>query len=1823
MHNRKVLKTATEGLTKAKALAKPKDIIRDPLGQWKYPGQNTRIPASNITMKGVNYPVLGQPNVGQPQMMYPGQEYQFPGADYVDEFPQGNSDDYIDAELTDEEIEQYRKSGYIIEDVSVPQLTQAQFGQTVSVADQNEYNKRLEYYNLSKNLQNYINTKVNIPKNYRRWVSENDVLKGDNLDYDGWSPEIYTKGQKGYMNQSGYINIRDYRKDPNFFYDIKPDAWYHTGQMKGDSLTSKGYGVPIVYPYWFNPVLEREPLPEIGTLPSRIPVRETPEIVPQTFKYTPKKQEPIQVANRSQTIMEPDPNRPGKYRMKELRQVPYSAKFPGEAKWEPANAPGVMWINSEGQEVEIDPRKTTAAPIIIKQKEGGYIADETYYPPKHNPANSFAVNDPRSMQEGGNYFSYKGRPDAKYMKKNDGWYINAPGTNQQYIKVKDPTGSRTKLLNEQAVYHSGTKAKPAFSSIMGNVTDAFQNVINPINSDILKIGESVSGGGYNKAFAGSGTPFVISHNGQEILPAATDGTYCSGYTCGVSMKVLQQRGLLDNMTPDQLKNFQKTWYGAKDFEKGKSETLSTKALEDYNLGKRIEHKAAKPGDIAQIWRNNGSGHSVIFKDWVTDDKGNRIGIKYRSSQPNTKGIGDRTEIFGTKIDPNRIYVARLNNRSEGGESDNNYIEVDADDNDIANYIAQGYQVKELPKAQYAGQTPFVHPDAGATNILFQKPAPVKPNSKYNPKAPVDYQSRLKPEVSESTKVVGSKSQAPQQKTPLGDLNNQKNQAEFLIQNGKAARYLGDKYYNQKGDPKELTELMLREIQKNPNIQKDIDANEYKLFLERDKADRNRQSLGYTIANNVSSFIADPIVTGANWMKGEGAMMDQGTVLHDQSNPDYNNYVKATGADSYISQGANIFNPGTWAADANVQVKQGDYLGAALSLSDAFGAGKVGSYAGDLIGASNQAKNIASSMAIKKPTSAQMSDFLTKNHTIIPTQNLKSKLTALDSFLGQVVGKTLKGKGNKKAIQEGNDWLTNWINDPITQKKIDLDWEPFNTRPNFVKDEFDIAYEQAKTFDPVSKEYPLSNQLKELIKGKGNIHSGNSGVSYMHNDDPYLRKNGPYEFTPEYLAENPRRASSWISRDSFIPQVKRTSTTIHEGTHDWKSNYLLGNSGQTQDILNILTPESKAITEEWNKLRYKGINPADRLGAEKAYIGYLADPTEIDARIMQLRKQFNLTPEGSVKMTSEEAQKIMNTVKNLPKKQQLIDPQFFNIIDNDPEKLALLFRRLWGVAPVAGAASLLNSGEENTSNLNTLDLEGRSFKNGGSIELELTDKEIQAYKDGGYVVEELPKAQLGMTKTKYNFGISEAYADKQVNNLKNNTPIKESKKVVPVPNLKLPNWMQEAMNKEDIARSEYVMPIKSNTPIGIPASARNINTQPIQNSFVSNFTNTGIPGQIDHKKLANNEAKKLNTKGMKEVEQASTFMKIMQNIGDAQLAHPDLEQMSDYDQYLNRYLEKKGLINPVEFKLKSKNIKIPEGVKTYYQELGTVQDNRSTNPTDSLLSYRNQFDANKGFTYVTAPVKKDRTNKEVYNNVEGVGHFVLDASPSLEHPYIHSNNFAFLNKAIQNNDYIPIYESTGKKGEVKVSYKKANDIDPKILNKITEASNNISKSSSEGERQAIADKVTPFLYGQKTKIISPLRQMKFDEIRFDKTQSASGFSNAKEVKKSNGDGTYLIFKDRDAYSRFSGGSVTFIFKDKKGNTIAREFAGTLNNIENEGISIKKEFGLKDNELTLGYNDVGSFSAKPKAKNNVLTSQQWSGFNNENPTGGALIIPKQKR
>lgn len=85
MYNKGKIKVQSSQTKKSNPYSK--DMIYDPRGQRAHPGQNTRIPGGDITMQGVNYPVMGVANNGQSIMMMPGGEYNFPGADYVDEFP--------------------------------------------------------------------------------------------------------------------------------------------------------------------------------------------------------------------------------------------------------------------------------------------------------------------------------------------------------------------------------------------------------------------------------------------------------------------------------------------------------------------------------------------------------------------------------------------------------------------------------------------------------------------------------------------------------------------------------------------------------------------------------------------------------------------------------------------------------------------------------------------------------------------------------------------------------------------------------------------------------------------------------------------------------------------------------------------------------------------------------------------------------------------------------------------------------------------------------------------------------------------------------------------------------------------------------------------------------------------------------------------------------------------------------------------------------------------------------------------------------------------------------------------------------------------------------------------------------------------------------------------------------------------------------------------------------------------------------------------------------------------------------------------------------
>jgi hypothetical protein len=85
--NGQEMKFYQEGLDfKPKSISKNGSVIKDDMGQWAYPGEITEIDSNDITMQGVDYPVLGISDTGDTQMMYPDQDYKFDG-EKVTEYP--------------------------------------------------------------------------------------------------------------------------------------------------------------------------------------------------------------------------------------------------------------------------------------------------------------------------------------------------------------------------------------------------------------------------------------------------------------------------------------------------------------------------------------------------------------------------------------------------------------------------------------------------------------------------------------------------------------------------------------------------------------------------------------------------------------------------------------------------------------------------------------------------------------------------------------------------------------------------------------------------------------------------------------------------------------------------------------------------------------------------------------------------------------------------------------------------------------------------------------------------------------------------------------------------------------------------------------------------------------------------------------------------------------------------------------------------------------------------------------------------------------------------------------------------------------------------------------------------------------------------------------------------------------------------------------------------------------------------------------------------------------------------------------------------------
>lgn len=152
---------------------------------------------------------------------------------------------------------------------------------------------------------------------------------------------------------------------------------------------------------------------------------------------------------------------------------------------------------------------------------------------------------------------------------------------------------------------------------------------------------------------------TIDYEGRPAFKSKSPSyAYCSGLMFQAFMHCRRDA----NPSPDYLGigranvfEFRRMFYGTD----GNQKTL-VNAITHYGLGEEIPSiRDARPGDLVQFWRNNGTGHSVLYTGCTITTDGKPYSLKYWSMQ--RAGLKESEELIGSErgeIDPNRIYIVR-------------------------------------------------------------------------------------------------------------------------------------------------------------------------------------------------------------------------------------------------------------------------------------------------------------------------------------------------------------------------------------------------------------------------------------------------------------------------------------------------------------------------------------------------------------------------------------------------------------------------------------------------------------------------------------------------------------------------------------------------------------------------------------------------------------------------------------------------------------------------------------------------------------------------------------------------------------------------------------------------------------------------------------------------------------------------------------------------------------------------------------------------------------------------------------------------------------
>lgn len=231
--------------------------------------------------------------------------------------------------------------------------------------------------------------------------------------------------------------------------------------------------------------------------------------------------------------------------------------------------------------------------------------------------------------------------------------------------------------------------------------------------------------------------------------------------------------------------------------------------------------------------------------------------------------------------------------------------------------------------------------------------------------------------------------------------------------------------------------------------------------------------------------------------------------------------------------------------------------------------------------------------------------------------------------------------SKRAIEDinaGNKWSRDWYSNPITQKRYDEWITPAN---KFVDSKTALLYSNLDNTIPGLETINLNKSFSDRL----------AGTIARNNLEKLITEGKGVEATTSKFLDNSVGRYSHINNDALVDinhpsffkklfghNYNVKNTTIHEDTHFVTK----GDKGFKPERL-------KEIKEPFYK-------PKDINEKEITNYKYLTKPTEIHARINELRASFNLTPETIV--TDKMVDKIINL--GLKGKTSVV-PDFFKLI----------------------------------------------------------------------------------------------------------------------------------------------------------------------------------------------------------------------------------------------------------------------------------------------------------------------------------------------------------------------------------------------------------------------------------------------------------------------------------------------------------------------------------------------------------------------------------